>query len=147
MNHFDQLVAQLADPSGSAASIPQGVQGGRYGPSIRVPIKSRQWTEEEIALLGTLTDNQVARRIGDISYIAVQKKRRALGIPPAKPVHPPWTSEQIAMLGVLSDAELAQRTGRSSKAISQKRNQLGIPRVRREWTKDEGQRTKSNDSE
>jgi hypothetical protein len=41
--------------------------------------QSRVWTSKEIALLGTATDAEVARRTGR-SRLAVAQKRQALGI-------------------------------------------------------------------
>jgi hypothetical protein len=38
------------------------------------------WSEEEIALLGTATDAEVARQLGR-TWSAVRDKRRGLGIP------------------------------------------------------------------
>lgn len=138
---FDQLIAQLAAPASGVADASHGQAGRRYGPSIREASKDRQWTPENIALLGTMADAQVAKRIGGISFITVQKKRQALGIPPATPASRPWTPEHIAMLGARSDAELARLTGRSTKAVNQKRIKLGIPSVceqrsagRHKWT-------------
>ena len=44
--------------------------------------ESRAWTAEEIALLGTAADAEIAERIGR-SRLSVSAQRWQLGIPPA----------------------------------------------------------------
>jgi hypothetical protein len=82
-----------------------------------------RWTPQELALLGTLPDEEVAARIGKTPG-AVRQKREELGIP--NPAANSWTAEDIALLGTLSDEEVAARLGRSRTAVTQKRCQLGI---------------------
>jgi hypothetical protein len=90
------------------------------------PAHGEGWTAEELALLGTVADAEVARRIGR-TYEAVRQKREELRIPNPEGGRPGWTEEELALLGTLPDADVAQRTGRTETAVTKKRNKLGIP--------------------
>jgi hypothetical protein len=83
-----------------------------------------RWTPAEVALLGTMPDEEVAARTGKTPG-AVRQKREELGIP--NPAANTWTAEDIALLGTLPDEAVAARLGRSRTAVTQKRCQLGIP--------------------
>jgi hypothetical protein len=83
-----------------------------------------RWTAEQLALLGTLPDAEVARRTGRTPN-AVRQMRERLGIP--NPAGNRWTAEGLALLGTLPDREVARRLGRSLASVTQKRCQLGIP--------------------
>ncbi|MFX1767013.1 hypothetical protein PWP93_31405 [Paraburkholderia sp. A1RI-2L] len=138
-NHFEHTVAQISHVSSATGYETVAQCGARSRPNAGKrcdPTGSvdnhktkltRTWTTQEIALLGTMSDAQVARQIGGVSFSTVQKKRRELGISPAAPAHLPWPREHIALLGVMADSELARLTGRSTRAVNQKRNKLGIP--------------------
>jgi hypothetical protein len=93
----------------------------------RVPALS--WTPARLALLGTMSDQQVATRLG-ISVTAAQWKRRRLEIRPfgAGPPRIEWTEEMLGLLGRLPDLELARRDAISRQTVRTKRMQLGIPR-------------------
>ncbi|NLP63310.1 hypothetical protein [Paraburkholderia sacchari] len=143
MNRFKLPVAQVDHASSGTDYETDAPCAARTVPSADKPHDpsgsidhhkrklTRTWTAKEIALLGTVSDAQVAERIGGISFSTVQKKRQELGIPSAMPAHFPWLPEHLALLGVLDDAELARLTGRSTRAVNQKRNKLGIPAARR----------------
>jgi hypothetical protein len=81
------------------------------------------WAAEDIALLGTAPDEEVARRTGRTAA-AVRRKRWALDIP--NPAGSRWTAEDMALLGTLPDREVARRVGRSLQSVTQKRIKLGI---------------------
>jgi hypothetical protein len=83
----------------------------------------RPWLPEEEALLGTVPDAEVARRLGR-PHTSVSAHRRHLGI--ASPQQR-WTAEADALLGTIPDRELAQRLGRTVKAIARRRERLRIP--------------------
>jgi hypothetical protein len=83
-----------------------------------------RWAAEQLALLGTLPDAEVARRTGRTAN-AVRQMRERLGIP--NPAGNRWTTEAVALLGRLPDREVARRLGRSLASVTQKRCQLGIP--------------------
>jgi hypothetical protein len=82
-----------------------------------------RWTPGEVALLGTMPDEEVAAQIGKTPS-AVRQKREGLGI--ANPAANRWTAENLALLGTLPDGEVARLAGRSRTAVTQKRCQLGI---------------------
>jgi len=67
------------------------------------------WTDEEVALLGILSDSAVAAAMGLPVHVIVHK-RRSLGIPTT--VLQPWTVEEISLLGTDTDREVARRLGR-----------------------------------
>ena len=81
------------------------------------------WAPEDMSLLGTMPDEEVARRTGRTAG-AVRQKREELGIP--NPAGNRWTAEGIALLGMLPDREVARRLGRSLQSVTQKRIKLGI---------------------
>ena len=83
------------------------------------------WTPDDIALLGTLPDTEVARRTGR-TVNAVRLKREELGIP--NQAGNRWRPEDITLLGRLPDREVARSLGRPLHAVTQKRCKLGIPR-------------------
>jgi hypothetical protein len=91
---------------------------------LRALVREDTWTEEEIALLGQLSDNEVERRTGRTGD-AVRQKREELGRPNPTTTH--WTIEGIALQGILPDAEVARRLGKSPSSVTQKRCKLGIP--------------------
>jgi transcriptional regulator with XRE-family HTH domain len=87
-----------------------------------------RWTEEELALLGTIPDEEVAAQTGR-TKMAVYFKRRELGIAQCLPTGSPgprWSKEEIALLGTAPDEEIARQTGRTKRSVSQKRWLLGI---------------------
>ena len=82
------------------------------------------WTPEDIPLLGTLPDKEVARRTGR-TVNGVRLKREELGIP--NPAGNRWRPDDITLLGTLPDREVARRLGRPLQSVTQKRCKLGIP--------------------
>lgn len=87
----------------------------------------RIWTpEEEEALLGTMRDPDLARRL-ERSVSCVRTRRLAkTGIRFNKSPRQ-WTPAQLRLLGRLPDAEVGRRTGRFTAAVRNKRMQLAIP--------------------
>jgi hypothetical protein len=81
------------------------------------------WTAEELALLGTMPDEDVAARIGRTAT-GVRVKRSRCRIP--NPAGTWWNAQEIALLGTLPDREVARRIGRSLQAVTQQRIKLGI---------------------
>lgn len=94
------------------------------------------WSPENIALLGTISDAAVAERMGGKAS-TVMFKRQELGIKAYKaPVSHikgkkrpnfNWTEEALSLIGTMTDAEVAKRLGLSNGAVSLKRRSLGIP--------------------
>ena len=89
----------------------------------------RQWTKEELALLGRLHDTEVARRLG-IGRRFVWSKRRELGIPARteKEIEARWTPERLAQLGKVPDRQLAAEMGLTPAAVAAFRERRGIAR-------------------
>lgn len=93
------------------------------------------WTPQNIALLGTMTDQQVADRIGGKAD-AIREKRLYLGIKAYKPQASPvkgkprpnfnWTELAIALLGTKPDKQVAEELGLAITTVALKRRTLGI---------------------
>jgi hypothetical protein len=84
------------------------------------------WTAKDVALLGVLPDEEVARLTGR-SRDAVRWKRARLGIPnPALFGRPPWTPEGDRLLRTLPGVEVARRTGRPLHTVYWRRAVLGL---------------------
>jgi hypothetical protein len=81
------------------------------------------WTPEDVALLGIIPDEELARRTGR-TVGAVRQKREELGS--ANPSGNRRTTEGIALLGRMSDREVARRLGRLLQSVTQERIKFGI---------------------
>ena len=90
---------------------------------MTAPADQWGWTAEEIKLLGTKPDEEVAHLLRR-SAEAVSLKRQKLHIP--APLQPPWTGEETKLLGTRPDREIARLLDRSEAAVQTKRLQLGI---------------------
>jgi len=89
----------------------------------------REWSSDELEMLGRRSDATVARKLG-VSPTTVTRKRQDLGIPPYGRAPQPieWTDEMIAALGTMRDSEVARRFGLLRQdAVLEKRQELGIP--------------------
>jgi hypothetical protein len=102
---------------------------GRY---LHKGYHGRRWTAKDLALLGKLTDDEIARRTGR-SWNAVRQKREELGLP--NPAAGRWAAEEVALLGTLADEEVARGLGRSLRSVIRMRRKLGIPRPSEERPK------------
>jgi hypothetical protein len=104
-------------------------QEGRRRPTAGALVQraEKRWTAEQLALLGTMPDEDLARRTGRTA-LAIRCQRSRRGIPTATGWA--WTAAQVALLGKLPDVELAARSGRTVGAVRRKRNVLGIPSAR-----------------
>lgn len=88
------------------------------------------WNEENVKLLGTMTDTELARKLG-LAITTVGAKRRSLGIAGVTPsrgalVIPPPLKRK---LGKWSDALIASKLGVAGSTISNARRKLGIPAI------------------
>lgn len=83
------------------------------------------WNPSTIALLGTMSDAALARKLG-IDPKTVYKKRRKLGIAPSRPPSIRWTREMIQSLGRMPDGEVAKTYGINILTVFKKRAELGI---------------------
>jgi hypothetical protein len=82
-----------------------------------------RWTDEELALLGKLPDDAVARRTGRPAG-AVRQKREALGIPNPADERRTWTADRDALVRTLPPAEVVHRTGHTIGAVYHRRSVL-----------------------
>jgi hypothetical protein len=93
---------------------------GRHPPPARHRWSEDGWKPEEVALLGTMPDEELARQLGR-SVGAVGLKRRREGIPNAKDVPRPWTAAEDEAVRTLAPVEAAMRTGRTLTAVYSRR--------------------------
>ena len=108
---------------GGARALPPGDAEKGLAANLVLGYHGPLWAPEDMSLLGTMPDEEVARRTGRTAG-AVRQKREELGIP--NPAGNRWTAEGIALLGMLPDREVARRLGRSLQSVTQKRIKLGI---------------------
>jgi hypothetical protein len=87
----------------------------------------KAWTEEEMPLLGTMPDEDLARQLGRTLSSVVQRRNREGRRRQDKAA--PWTPEEDALLHTLSPASAALRTGRTLQAVHKRRSFLGLPRL------------------
>lgn len=94
------------------------------------------WTPEMDALLGTMTDNNLAEKIG-CHNSTVWKRREQLAICAYGRIN--WTPEIDALLGTMPDGDLAERIGCSLTAVRKRRERLAIRAYKRvNWTPETG---------
>jgi hypothetical protein len=74
------------------------------------------WAPEDIALLGMVADEDVARQTSR-TVEAVRQKREEMGIQNSAGNR--WRPEEIALLGTMPDREVARRLGRSLQSVTQ----------------------------
>lgn len=105
--------------------------------------KRHLWTRRQIAMLGTIPDAALSRKL-DLSIGTVFEKRRKLGIPASRPPkNINWTPSVIASLGRMPDGEVARIHGMNILSVYKKRVDLGIRCYARKsktwhyWTKKE----------
>lgn len=96
--------------------------------------KHGRWTPEEVALLGTMSDKDVAVKLG-VTSANVQASRYSRGIPSfnrrGRPTQIVWTAEMDALLGTVTDLEAATRLNVSISSIKTRRKALGHPPLRK----------------
>lgn len=88
----------------------------------------KRWTDEEIALLGTLPDDEIAAQTGR-TVRSVKQARLARGRDsPRQRRNAPriWSPQELSMLGTVPDANLAEQLGVSRKHVVDMRRRLGI---------------------
>lgn len=99
--------------------------------------KFRRWLAEEIALLGSNTDQAIAQQIGRTASDVCQKRHRlgiaAFGPSTAERRHQ-WTRRELAWLGKKSDAEIGRLLHLDGTTVAAKRESLGIENPRSKTT-------------
>jgi hypothetical protein len=126
---IDAEVAAALGISHSAVAYKRLLLGiAPFCPLTHERIPAFSWTAERLALLGKMSDQQVATELGT-SANSVCRKRRLLKIRPfgATPPRIEWTEERLDLLGRLPDPEVARRCGISLPTVRRKRMQLGFP--------------------
>jgi len=83
------------------------------------------WRPEELALLGTMPDEEVASRTGH-SVPSVRRARDRRHILSAQRAAPDWRPEEESLLGTAPDAEIAARLRRTVVAVRSRRQGKGI---------------------
>jgi hypothetical protein len=91
----------------------------------------RPWTEQELALLGTRPDAEVAHLTGR-TFGTVWEKRRSLGIAQITAQPPKWTPEEDKLVGTAPDSKIARQLGRTESAVKSRRAILEREQSRRE---------------
>ena len=114
---------------GRGRSVRLRKRGGHFG----------LWTDDEDKLIGTLPDNELARRLGR-TFLAVQARRIQLKTPKFKAKLHRWIAAENALLGTMTDGEVAARLGITTRAVAHRRRRLGRAvrfAQRRPWTQEE----------
>ncbi|WHT75539.1 hypothetical protein QMY54_00272 (plasmid) [Pseudomonas rhodesiae] len=83
------------------------------------------WTPAAIALLGKLTDKEVAAQLR-ITKSAVFQARKARGIK-TRSGNKVWTEEHLALLGKMCDQSLAYKLGIPKSTVTSRRTRSSIP--------------------
>jgi len=86
------------------------------------------WTKQEIALLGTMTDLEIAGQL-DLNHSTIRNERISLSIQPFrkwKRRHSIWSPEVVARLGKEPPRKIAEDIGVSRQRVDQKCIELGI---------------------
>ena len=91
----------------------------------------RPWTKDELALLGTKPDAEVAKLTGR-TFGTVWQKRRALGIRQPALRFRKWTPAEDKLVGTAPAAEIALRLGRTESAIKSRRTILEREQAKRQ---------------
>ncbi len=103
------------------ASQAKSRAGGR-APNQRRSARPVRWTKEEDALLGTLPDERLAKKLRR-SLVAVRSRRHLKRIS----LRRSWRPAEDKLLGTQSDHQIARRLRRAASHVSARRRQLGIP--------------------
>jgi DNA-binding CsgD family transcriptional regulator len=86
----------------------------------------KYWDDKKIALLGTMSDEALAKHLG-INWVQVYLKRSSLGIASFRKYRSiEWCHETILLLGKKSDQAVAKILGIATTTVIQKRHSLGI---------------------
>lgn len=92
---------------------------------------SKVWAEDDIALLGTMSDTKLAKQLG-VTRNTVQDKRRQLNIASfaSTSADKRWTPVILEQLGKVPDHVIAKQVGINVSAVGLFRNRRGIPPCR-----------------
>lgn len=88
------------------------------------PEKPRPWTPEEVALLGTIPDKEVAQKVGrPVEAVAQARVYRKIAVCRSSI----WTEQDLHDLGKVKDSVIAQRKNIGRQTVAAKRKELQIP--------------------
>ncbi|MGE0605539.1 MAG: hypothetical protein AB7O62_00330 [Pirellulales bacterium] len=85
-----------------------------------------RWTDEEDALLGTMTDSAAAAKL-ERTRKGCEHRRKALRRAAYRPHARDWNKRELKLLGRRTDHEVAAQLGCSRKHVIATRRRLGIP--------------------
>lgn len=88
----------------------------------------KAWTPRELSALGTMTDKEVAAKLGRTCE-AVRMMRVRRSVPARHKTR--WTPEYLAALGKIPDRRLAECMDIGAWMVGLKRKELGIGQYRR----------------
>lgn len=91
----------------------------------RPPNTRMQWDCQHVAMLGTVSDKELGRRIG-VSGYTVRDERMRRKIPAFAQMVIQWDDQKIKMLGTDTDIKISARLGVSKASVAAKRKALGI---------------------
>jgi len=91
-----------------------------------MPRRGRPWTAEEKALLGTLSDKDLAAHLGrTVSSVRQHRMRAGIAMDARS-----YTEEELALLGTDTDPNIAKRIGKTTASVYQMRRSKFIPAFR-----------------
>jgi hypothetical protein len=131
-----ELIAKIGTMSDAKLARELGIKPGTVTHRRRLlgiePFRrqraARKWSSADIALLGKMSDREVAEITGR-SIAAVYTARRERGIAGAEQTR--WLPKHLDMLGKAPDGEIAELVGCSLATVFQKRCELGIAPYKR----------------
>lgn len=85
--------------------------------------QARPWTNAEEALLGTMTDEELAKKL-DRSKIGIGVRRQRLNVPIFAPLRQPWSAADDALFRKFSNGEIVRRLGRTLSSVQNRRFRL-----------------------
>lgn len=92
---------------------------------------SKRWLDEELALIGTNTDSNIAKLLG-LSSTLIRLKRHEMGVASFRRSGPfNWQPEHIKLLGKYTDTEIGYKLGLNPSAVGKMRKHLKIPTCNR----------------
>ncbi|HEY3321314.1 MAG TPA: hypothetical protein VGP72_12660 [Planctomycetota bacterium] len=104
---------------------------------LQVPphtLARHKWTPAEVELLGTMSDGELAERLG-LRCSTIKNMRLSLKIPALRPSRQ-WKPEETKLLGALPDKALANQLGIHESSVRKARTRLNLraSQPRHDWT-------------
>jgi hypothetical protein len=118
----------LTNLVGRSPSAVIGVRMRLGLPAVHNHVAGKPWSHREVRLLGTVPDQELAKRLGrSPSAVVCARLRFGRPKPPGqRPRGKPWTQRELNLLGTEPDAKLARRFGRTIHAVKRKRSLLSV---------------------